>query len=273
LYLANTGENTFLADEGVNMLDAWLHTGMAEPHIMATTTWGSAPQACNAPKPTLLSATPGNQQVVLEWSDENAVDAGVTGYKVFYDQSGKAQLITEVDDATTTFTDTTVSNGNEYCYMVTSLYDADGDNVADCESGFSNIVCAIPNNQGQARVSVALLETGIYAGKGNNKTFTPQTLFTAGDEIFIRATVVDENTGQPIPNATVEITISGPESIILTTGPSDSAGIAEASWATIKPKGNQPGTALGGYTATVTNVTAAGYHWDGITTSTNFTIE
>ena len=273
LYLANTRQNAFLADEGINMLDTWLHTGMAEPQVMATASWGSAPQVCNAPAPTLLSATPGNQQVVLEWSDENAIDAGVTGYKVFYDQSGKSQLITQVEDVTTTFTDTAVSNGNEYCYMVTSLYDTDGDNVADCESGFSNIVCAIPNNQGQALVSVTLLETGIYSGKRNNKTFTPQTLFAAGDQIFIQATVVDENTGQPIPNATVEITISGPESIILTTGSSDSAGIAEASWSTLKPKGNQPGTALGGFTATVTNVTAAGYHWDGIPTSTNFTIE
>jgi hypothetical protein len=41
LYLANTGQNAFLADEGVNMLDAWLHTGMAEPHVMATAAWGN----------------------------------------------------------------------------------------------------------------------------------------------------------------------------------------------------------------------------------------
>ena len=39
LALANTGGNTFLANEGVNILDAWLHTGMAAPHVMAQTTW------------------------------------------------------------------------------------------------------------------------------------------------------------------------------------------------------------------------------------------
>ena len=39
LYLANDRSNTFLQDEGQNMLDAWLNTGMAEPHVMATTTW------------------------------------------------------------------------------------------------------------------------------------------------------------------------------------------------------------------------------------------
>lgn len=46
LYLANNRENTFLADEGVNILDAWLNTGMAEPYVMASTAWG-------APKPEI----------------------------------------------------------------------------------------------------------------------------------------------------------------------------------------------------------------------------
>jgi len=41
LYLANNGGNAFLADEGVNMLDAWLNTGMASPYIMASTTWAN----------------------------------------------------------------------------------------------------------------------------------------------------------------------------------------------------------------------------------------
>lgn len=43
LYLANTGQSAFLADEGVNMLDAWLNTGMSAPYIMVSTTWGTAP--------------------------------------------------------------------------------------------------------------------------------------------------------------------------------------------------------------------------------------
>lgn len=36
---ANTGSVTFLANEGANLLDAWLNTGMAAPHVMATTAW------------------------------------------------------------------------------------------------------------------------------------------------------------------------------------------------------------------------------------------
>ncbi len=39
LYLANTRENPFLADEGVFMLEAWLNTGMAHPYAMASITW------------------------------------------------------------------------------------------------------------------------------------------------------------------------------------------------------------------------------------------
>jgi hypothetical protein len=36
---ANNGSIAFLANEGANMLDAWLNTGMAAPHVMATITW------------------------------------------------------------------------------------------------------------------------------------------------------------------------------------------------------------------------------------------
>jgi len=43
LYLANSGQNAFLGQEGRNMLDAWLNAGMAEPYVMVSTTWGTQP--------------------------------------------------------------------------------------------------------------------------------------------------------------------------------------------------------------------------------------
>jgi hypothetical protein len=43
LYLANTRQNAFLGAEGVNLLDAWMNTGMAAPYVMASTTWGAPP--------------------------------------------------------------------------------------------------------------------------------------------------------------------------------------------------------------------------------------
>ncbi len=41
---ANNGSVAFLANEGANMLDAWLNTGMAAPHMMEMATW-TAPDA------------------------------------------------------------------------------------------------------------------------------------------------------------------------------------------------------------------------------------
>ena len=43
LDLANQGGNAFLADEGKNLLDVWLATGMAAPYVMASATWGTPP--------------------------------------------------------------------------------------------------------------------------------------------------------------------------------------------------------------------------------------
>jgi hypothetical protein len=43
LWLANNEQSSFLVDEGVNLLEAWLNTGMAAPYVMASTTWGTAP--------------------------------------------------------------------------------------------------------------------------------------------------------------------------------------------------------------------------------------
>jgi hypothetical protein len=43
LWKANTGSVARLAQEGVNLREAWLNTGMAEPHRMASAFWGNPP--------------------------------------------------------------------------------------------------------------------------------------------------------------------------------------------------------------------------------------
>jgi len=266
LDLANTLEpGSFLANEGAYMLEAWLNTGMAEPYVMASATWGTAPPQCNATAPTLESATPGNAQASLSWTAE----AGVDGYKVYYDQAGKSQLVADVG-AATSFTDTGLTNSSEYCYKVSSY-------TAECESDFSNILCAIPNNPGQNNLE-ATLATGRYetTGKGKTKviTFVTTTIFSVGDGVILRAIVLDEATGLPVPNATVNIDISGPQAASLSTGPSDSKGVAEATWQTQAPnRKGQGGTTPGNYTATTTDVTASGYIWDGVMTTTAFTLQ
>ncbi|MHC4500348.1 MAG: hypothetical protein ACYS21_14690, partial [Planctomycetota bacterium] len=234
------------------------------PFEMTQASWGQEPAGCGAQTPQLLSAEPGNQQVTLTWSGESSV-----GYRIYYDQSGKTQFIAEVGP-TNTYTDTGLTNGQEYCYKVTSLH-------ADCESEFSPILCAIPNNQGQAKVTVIDLLTGQYetTGKGKNKTiaFVTTDTFNVGDQVVIRAYVVDESTQLPLANAAVSIDITGPESRSL-NATSDADGIAEATWQTQAPnKRGQGGTIPGAYTATVVNVSTDGYTWDGVIINTTFTLQ
>jgi hypothetical protein len=244
------------------------------PFMMAqATVSGEAP--CTPPFPTLLAATPGDSQVTLAWQ-EIPGDPAVLGYNIYYDQGGKAQLIDTLwDPAANNFADTGLTNGQEYCYKVTSLYDCDGDSTSDAESGFSNILCATPTNPGQTVYAVVDdMQTGkfVTSGKGKNQTteFVLTDTFNAGDEVVIQAHAVDEG-GLSLADATVEITINDPTGAPVATllaGPSDAAGIAETTWQTQQPnKKGQGGTPAGAYEAVTTSVTVSGYVWDGVMTS------
>jgi hypothetical protein len=236
----------------------------AAPFLMTSGAWGSAPTGCTVGAPTLDSATAGHSEMTLAWT---AGAGSPTGFKVYYDQGGKAQLVADAGN-NTTHVDAGLTNGVEYCYKVTA-YDE------TCESGYSSILCATPENQGQTTppAGVDAMETGLWTGKGKNQTWHTSSDFAAGDTVTIRAQVLDRVTGLPVESATVEITIGGPETTSLNSNPSDGEGWAEATWNTQAPnkKGNG-GTATGTYQATVTNVTATGYHWDGMTFNTTFTI-
>jgi hypothetical protein len=259
----NNKQNAFLGSEGDYMFEAWLNTGMAAPYVMASATWQdpTVPQ-CNAITPIQPSATTESQQVTVQWQ---IVDPPVDGYRLYYDQAGKAQLVTDVDN--TVYIDTGLTNGQEYCYKLTSYY-TDLATSTVCESDFSDIICATPNAPGQTvEAGVSAIETGWYDDVGTKKNpileFQPDTQFSAGDEIVIRATVRDED-GNPLSSAAVNITINGPEIINLTTGLSDNNGIAEAIWQTQVARRKKPGTTPGVYTAETTNVAAEGYSWDGL---------
>jgi hypothetical protein len=276
LSLANNGSNAFLADEGANLLEAWLNTGMAEPYIMATTAWGDTGGGCTVSVPTLLSADPADKQVSLSWQ-ALADTPDLAGYRLYFDQAGKAQLVAELpctadaQDGCTSYTHTGLTNGQQYCYEVTAYTET-------CESGFSNILCATPTQPGQAvLMSVSdPLETGKWVTEGKGKNATTNFLvtgdFLAGDEIVIRATVLDES-GNPVPDATVSLAISGPESVELLSGPSGADGIAEATWPTQAPnRQGKGGTTPGGYNVEISAVTASGYAWDGVPAGATFTL-
>jgi hypothetical protein len=275
LTLANKGSdpgvggNAFLGDEGKNLFEAWLNTGMAEPYLMASTTWGAPPSPCKAPTPTLLSATAGNKQVTLAW--ETLPDtAEYDHFNLYYDQAGKAQT---VEEAVTgyAYTDTELTNGQDYCYKLTS--------VAQCESDFSNIVCATPAASGQAVASVAEpLKTGrwVKEGKGKNATVTFEytTVFNAGDSVVIQGIVSGHDT--TLSGATVEIIVSSGGSTVasLTSDASDSTGNFEATWQTSSPnKQGTGGTPAGSYRASVSGISLSGYSWDGNATSVDLTVQ
>jgi hypothetical protein len=239
----------------------------AAPYLMTSTVVGGTPPAA-PPTPTLLTADPGQKQVTLTWSDEHSSDATVTGYNVYYDQAGKAQFIAALG-LETTYVDINLTDGQTYCYKVTSVTDV-------AESAFSNILCATPESPGQITTAgVTTLETGYYeiTGKGKDRvtTFVLSSTFAPGDTVIVRATVFDSD-GLAVEGATVDLSITGPESVTLISGASDASGIAEASWVTEGPnKRGVGGTAEGSYTATVTGV-AGTLPWDGVMTSASFTL-
>jgi 3',5'-cyclic AMP phosphodiesterase CpdA len=120
--------------------------------------------------------------------------------------------------------------------------------------------------------------TGKYVTTGTKKnkvtTFVQTSTYKQGDGVVIRPHVIDVKTQAPVPNATVQITISGPQTLVLTSGPTSSNGTAEVQWNTSAPnKRGVGGTPPGPYTATLTNVSASGYNWDGTRAYVGFTLE
>ena len=122
------------------------------------------------------------------------------------------------------------------------------------------------------KITVSSLETGIMTGRGRNKTYETATVFSPGDAVLIRAIVTDQD-GHSVAGSTVTMEITGPDGRTLTSSPSDSNGIATATWQTQKSNKKNPGTPAGGYTLTVTGATASGYSWDGFETFVNFVIQ
>jgi hypothetical protein len=131
LYLANNKSNVFLANEGVNLLDAWKGTGMAKPVVMASTTWGTAPApACTTPGvPQNLKATAAKKAVSLSWTAATPAPSG--GYRIHYNQSGKLQFRAGVSPTTLTYKDTGLTSRISYSYVVTAWQDCNGNGTFD----------------------------------------------------------------------------------------------------------------------------------------------
>ncbi|MEJ2322300.1 MAG: cadherin-like domain-containing protein, partial [Gammaproteobacteria bacterium] len=140
-------------------------------------------------------------------------------------------------------------------------------------SGLSNAVTvtlAVTPTGGTGTASVGSLESGVITGKGKNATYNQQDGFSPGDTVTLRALTVDSQ-GDPLEGATLVYAISGPASATVTSEPSGADGFAYAEWSTTS-KGKNP-TPTGDYTATVAELTANGYAWDGVATSIRFALQ
>jgi hypothetical protein len=72
LYLANDKQNAFLADQGDYILEAWLNTGMAAPHVMASAEWKSDTQALEIDADTVQESTGGKVNFSLHAGADNS---------------------------------------------------------------------------------------------------------------------------------------------------------------------------------------------------------
>lgn len=100
--------------------------------------------------PTNLTANPGNGQVTLNWT----ASSGASSYNVKRSTTSGGPYSTVGTSSTTSFTNTGLTNGTTYYYVVTAVNSAG-------ESGNSNQAQAVPN------VSVPNPPTGLTATGGN----------------------------------------------------------------------------------------------------------
>jgi hypothetical protein len=233
----------------------------AAPYLMTSASW-QGQQQCTAPlAPTGLTATPGNKQVALTWNPVSGA-----AYSVYYDQSGKSQLVAK-DLTATSYTDVNLTNGQTYCYKVTATNSCG-------ESAFSSPpVCTTVSNQGSTSAGVTQIDTGKYVKSGKITNFELTSAFVQGDAIVFRLEVKDSD-GSPISSARVDLLISGPSTVQLTSSTTNTQGMTEVTWTTSAPnKKGVGGTPTGSYKVEVVGVTATGYVWNGTRTSAVFTIQ
>jgi hypothetical protein len=274
----NTGQNAFLGEEGINMLEAWINAEvpgamlvegdrkMVPPFVMKSVTWGNV-VGNTAPVADADSYATG-QDVTLDvvapgvlGNDSDADGDTLTAELVAGVANGTLSLAT--DGSFTYDPDLGFSGSDSFTYRA-----RDSQGAASNDATVTITVTAGGGNTAR----VESITAGLVTGKGKNQEFTETVEFTQGDTVVLRIVVVD-NSGNPVEGATVLIDISGAEALSLTSSVSGANGIVEASWRTSAPnRKGQGGTAPGDYTATTTGVTAAGYSWDTLAMSGGFSI-
>jgi len=132
-----------------------------------------------------------------------------------------------------------------------------------------------------APLTVPAIATGRYetSGKGRSRTtvFVEGSLFAAGDEVVFLARI-ENGAGEPVSDVAVELTITGPQTLVLQSSASDASGNVEVRWQTDAPtvkgkKTSTVGTPPGTYSATVSALVGGDTPWDSTATSVSLAIE
>jgi hypothetical protein len=128
--------------------------------------WTFTPNTTAAPAPPAnLTAAPGNGQVTLSWS----ASSGATSYNIYRATSSGSETLFQSGIATTSFTNTGLTNGTTYYYEVTAVN-------AQGESGRSTEASAMPgttmpalalNGSAQLSGSTLQLTTGLTNQAGS----------------------------------------------------------------------------------------------------------
>jgi len=97
--------------------------------------------------PTNLTATVVKRSITLSWTASSPAPTG--GYRIYtVDAAGALNFKTGVGPGTTTYRDTAVTRGTQYCYVIKAWNDCSGngtfDSGTDPESAASNQACATP---------------------------------------------------------------------------------------------------------------------------------
>lgn len=188
--------------------------------------------------PTGLAASAGDSQVSLDWADNSESDlAGYNLYRSTTSGGGYAQVNTSLVTSST-LTDTGLTNGTTYYYVVAAV-DATGN-----ESAYSNEASATPTAGSSTPGTIGATDI-TFATEGGRY----------GTAHLLIGVVIEDTSGQPIANASVTISVRYPNGAT-----SSYNGTSGSNGATTFKITNAPS---GSYTVTVTNVSASGLTWDG----------
>jgi len=140
--------------------------------------------------PTGLQATAGNAQVTLSWT----ASTGAISYNVKHSTTTGGPYTTISSPTSTVFTDTGLTNGTPYFYVVTAVNSAG-------ESGPSNQATATPT----ASANAPPVPTGLHATPGNTQVSLSWTASTGATSYHVKRSTT---TGGPYTTVSAPATTS-----------------------------------------------------------------